>query len=100
MPDMHRGAHFCPLEEDACQLIRSSVAAVLALLKALFIVFKQAVQRMTAAGGGKDEESFTNDANGALCYERPDARRPCGSGRSSSPSDERFRLYLALSGSC
>ena len=27
---------------------------------------------MTAAGGGKDEESFTNDANGALCYERPD----------------------------
>ena len=42
------------------------------MLKALLIVFKQAVQRMTAAGGGKDEESFTNDANGALCYERPD----------------------------
>ena len=41
------------------------------MLKALLIVFKQAVQRMTAAGGGKDEESFTNDANGALCYERP-----------------------------
>ena len=59
MPDMHRGAHFCPLEEDACQLIRSSVAAVLALLKALLIVFTQAVQRMTAAGGGKDEESFS-----------------------------------------
>ena len=72
MSDMHRGAHFCPLEEDACQLIRSSVAAVLALLKALLIVFKQAVQRMTAAGGGKDEEILTNDANGALCYERPD----------------------------
>ena len=72
MLGMHRGAHFCPLKEDACQLIRSSVAAVLALLKALFIVFKQAVQRMTASGGGKDEESFTNDANGALCYERPD----------------------------
>ena len=72
MPDMHRGAHFCPLEEDACQLIRSSVAAVLALLKALLIVFKQAVQRMTAAGGGKDEEILTHDANGALCYERPE----------------------------
>ena len=72
MSDMHRGAHFCPLEEDACQLIRSSVAAVLALLKALLIVFRQAVQRMTAAGGGKDEEILTNDANGALCYERPD----------------------------
>ena len=74
MPDMHCGAHFCPLEEvDACQLIRSSsVAAVLALLKALLIVFTQAVQRMTAAGGGKDEEILTNDANGALCYERPD----------------------------
>ena len=72
MPDMHRGAHFCPLEEDACQLIRSSVAAVLALLKALLIVFKQDVQRMTAAGGGKDEEILTHDANGALCYERPE----------------------------
>ena len=72
MSDMHRGAHFCPLEEDACQLIRSSVAAILALLKALLIVFRQAVQRMAAAGGGKDEESFTNDANGALCYERLD----------------------------
>ena len=72
MPDMHRGAHFCPLEEDACQLIRSSVAAVLALLKALLIVLRQAAQRTSAAGGGKDEESFTNDANGALCYERPD----------------------------
>ena len=42
------------------------------MLKALLIVFRQAVQRMSAAGGGKDEESFTNDANGALCYERPD----------------------------
>ena len=72
MPDMHCGAHFCPLEEDACQLIRSSVAAVLALLKALLIVLRQAAQRTSAAGGGKDEESFTNDANGALCYERPD----------------------------
>ena len=97
MPDMHRGAHFCPLEEDACQLIRSSVAAVLALLKALLIVFRQDVQRMTAAGGGKDEESFTNDANGALCHERPDGHAALG--RSSSPSDERCRLYLALSGS-
>ena len=72
MSDMHRGAHFCPLEEDACQLIRSSVAAVLALLKALLIVLRQAVQRAAAGGGGKDEESFTNGANGALCYERPD----------------------------
>ena len=42
------------------------------MLKALLIVFKQAVQRITAADGGKDEESFTNDANGALCHERPD----------------------------
>ena len=98
MSDMHRGAHFCPLEEDACQLIRSSVPAALALLKALLIVFKHAVQRMTAAGGGKDEESFKNDANGALCYERPDGHAAL-SGRSSSPSDERCRLYLALSGS-
>ena len=75
MSDMHRGAHFCPLEEDACQLIRSSVAAVLALLKALLIVFKQAVQLIAAGGGGKDEKSFTNDANGALCYERQTAMR-------------------------
>ena len=42
------------------------------MLKALLTVFRQAVHRMTAVGGGKDEESFTNDANGALCYERPD----------------------------
>ena len=42
------------------------------MLKALLIVFKQAVQRMTAAGGGKDEEILTKDANGALCYERPE----------------------------
>ena len=72
MPDMHRGAHFCPLEEDACQLIRSSIAAVLSLLKALLIVLRQAVQRAAAGGGGKDKESFTNDANGAPCHERPD----------------------------
>ena len=42
------------------------------MLKALLIVFRQAVQRMAAAGGGKDEEILTNDANGALCHERPD----------------------------
>ena len=76
MPDMHRGAHFCPLEEDACQLIRSSIAAVLTLLKALLFVLEQASQRTAAAGGGKDEQSFTNDANGAPCYERPEGHAP------------------------
>ena len=68
------------------------------MLKALLIVFRQDVQRMTAAGGGKDEEILTNDANGALCHERPDGHAALA--RSSSPSDERCRLYLALSGSC
>ena len=42
------------------------------MLKALLIVFRQAVQLIAAGGGGKDEKSFTNDANGALCYERPE----------------------------
>ena len=42
------------------------------MLKALLLVLEQALQRTAAAGGGKDEQSFTNDANGALCYERPD----------------------------
>ena len=42
------------------------------MLKALPFVLEQASQRTAAAGGGKDEQSFTNDANGAPCYEHPD----------------------------
>ena len=46
------------------------------MLKALLFVLEQALQRTAAAGGGKDEQSFTNDANGAPCYERPDGHAP------------------------
>ena len=78
MSDMHRGSHFCPLEDRDLPVdpIRSSIAAVLTLLKALLFVLEQASQRTAAAGGGKDEQSFTNDANGAPCYERPEGHAP------------------------
>ena len=70
------------------------------MLKALLFVLEQASQRTAAAGGGKDEQSFTNDANGAPCYERPDGHAPLATLPALLTCHEERRLSLALSGSC